>query len=48
MAAMMVIIQNPKLMGRFRGRQWLILLGWLGTALMAAAVVAMTWSFVKG
>jgi len=48
MAAMMVIIQNPKLMGRFRGGQWLILLGWLGTALMATAVVAMTWSFVKG
>jgi Mn2+/Fe2+ NRAMP family transporter len=47
MAAMMLIIQNPKLMGRFRGRQWLILLGWLGTLLMAAAVVAMTWSFVK-
>jgi Mn2+/Fe2+ NRAMP family transporter len=48
MAAMMVIIQNAKLMGRFRGRPWLIFLGWLGTALMAAAVVAMTWSFVKG
>src|SRR6476469_5678388 len=48
MAMMMMIVANRKLMGRFRARTWLIALGWLGTALMALAVVAMIWSFLAG
>jgi hypothetical protein len=35
-------------MGRFRARTWLIVLGWLGTALMALAVVALFWSLLAG
>jgi hypothetical protein len=35
-------------MGRFRARTWLIALGWLGTALMALAVMALFWSFLAG
>jgi NRAMP (natural resistance-associated macrophage protein)-like metal ion transporter len=41
MAMMMVIVVHSRLMGRFRARSWLIALGWLGTALMAAAVIAL-------
>jgi Mn2+/Fe2+ NRAMP family transporter len=48
MAMMMVIVANRKLMGRFRARTWLIALGWLGTALMALAVMALFWSFLAG
>ncbi|NPU67507.1 divalent metal cation transporter [Bradyrhizobium sp. 83012] len=48
MAMMMVIVTNADLMGRFRGRSWLIALGWIGTAIMAIAVVALLWSFVTG
>jgi NRAMP (natural resistance-associated macrophage protein)-like metal ion transporter len=44
MAMMMVIVANSKLMGRFRAQSWLIALGWIGTGLMALAVVALTWS----
>lgn len=44
MAMMMAIVSNEKLMGRFRARFWLVILGWLGTALMAIAVVALFWS----
>ena len=46
MAMMMVIVANPGLMGRFRAGPWLTALGWIGTALMALAVVAMIWSFL--
>ena len=46
MAMMMVIVANEPLMGRFKARPWLVALGWLGTALMAAAVVALFWSFM--
>src|SRR6201999_4493506 len=35
MAMMMVIVGNKRLMGRFKARRWLIVLGWLGTGLMA-------------
>jgi hypothetical protein len=35
-------------MGRFKAKPWLIGVGWLGTALMALAVVALFWSFWKG
>ncbi len=48
MAMMMMIVANRKLMGRFRARTWLIALGWLGTALMALAVIALFWSFLAG
>lgn len=48
MAMMMVIVSNAKLMGRFRARSWLIALGWIGTAIMAIAVLALLWSFVAG
>ncbi|MGJ4888075.1 NRAMP family divalent metal transporter [Bradyrhizobium sp. HKCCYLRH3099] len=48
MAMMMVIVSNRGLMGRFRGRSWLIALGWIGTGIMAVAVLALLWSFVTG
>ena len=48
MAMMMVIVANPKLMGRFKASRRLIILGWIGTALMALAVVALFWSFFAG
>lgn len=48
MAMMMIIVSNSKLMGRFKASPWITALGWLGTALMAAAVVALLWSFWKG
>jgi len=41
MAMMMAIVANSKLMGRFRARKWLVVLGWLGTMLMALAVIAL-------
>jgi len=46
MAMMMVIVANAGLMGRFKASTRLIVLGWLGTGLMAVAVVALFWSFV--
>jgi NRAMP (natural resistance-associated macrophage protein)-like metal ion transporter len=46
MAMMMTIVANSNLMGRFKARPWLVGLGWVGTALMAMAVVALFWSFV--
>ena len=48
MAMMMVIVANSRLMGRFRAKSWLVWLGWMGTGLMALAVVALTWSFFTG
>jgi Mn2+/Fe2+ NRAMP family transporter len=48
MAMMMVIVANSRLMGKFRARPWLIALGWLGTALMALAVLALFGSFLTG
>jgi Mn2+/Fe2+ NRAMP family transporter len=41
MIAMMLIVTNRTIMKRFRARPWLVFLGWLGTALMAVAVVAL-------
>jgi NRAMP (natural resistance-associated macrophage protein)-like metal ion transporter len=46
MAMMMVIVSNPQAMGRFKARSWLVALGWIGTALMGVAVVALFWSFL--
>ncbi len=41
MAMMMVIVSNARLMGRFKARTWLVALGWVGTAIMAVAVIAL-------
>jgi len=48
MAMMMVIVGNARLMGRFKANPWLIALGWIGTGLMAFAVIALFWSFLGG
>jgi NRAMP (natural resistance-associated macrophage protein)-like metal ion transporter len=48
MAMMMVIVANPKLMGRFKARTRLVALGWLGTAIMGVAVIALFWSTLAG
>jgi NRAMP (natural resistance-associated macrophage protein)-like metal ion transporter len=48
MAMMMVIVANSRLMGRFRAKSWLVWLGWIGTGLMALAVIALGWSFFAG
>jgi Mn2+/Fe2+ NRAMP family transporter len=48
MAMMMVIVANAGLMGRFKASRRLIVLGWIGTGLMAMAVVALFWSFFAG
>ena len=44
MIAMMIIISKVDLMGRFKGKRWLLGFGWGGTALMAIAVIALVWS----
>lgn len=41
MVMMMLIVSNARLMGKFRARPWVIGLGWLGTAIMTAAVLAL-------
>jgi Mn2+/Fe2+ NRAMP family transporter len=48
MAMMMVIVANAQLMGRFKAKSWLIALGWIGTALMAVAVIALFWASLAG
>ena len=48
MGMMMIIVANAGLMGRFKAKPWLIGLGWGGTALMALAVGALFWSFIRG
>jgi NRAMP (natural resistance-associated macrophage protein)-like metal ion transporter len=48
MAMMMVIVGNSKLMGRFKATPRLTALGWIGTGLMALAVMALFWSFLAG
>jgi Mn2+/Fe2+ NRAMP family transporter len=48
MAMMMAIVSNLKLMGRFKARPWLVALGWIGTAIMGIAVIALFVSFVAG
>jgi NRAMP (natural resistance-associated macrophage protein)-like metal ion transporter len=47
MAMMMAIVANLRLMGRFKARLWLVVLGWVGTAIMAVAVFALFGSFVR-
>ena len=46
MAAMMLVVTNREIMGKYRARTSLVVLGWLGTGLMAAAVLAMIWTSV--
>ncbi len=41
MAAMMIMVSRPKLMGKFVAAPWQLLLGWSATAIMAAAVIMM-------
>ncbi|MBR0953310.1 NRAMP family divalent metal transporter [Bradyrhizobium canariense] len=48
MAMMMLIVSSKAIMGRFRARSWLVALGWLGTALMALAVLALLGSSAIG
>jgi NRAMP (natural resistance-associated macrophage protein)-like metal ion transporter len=48
MAMMMVIVGNAELMGRFKASRRLTVLGWIGTALMAVAVIALFCSFIIG
>ncbi len=43
MVAMMIVVGSRKLMGQFRAGIGLSLLGWLSTAVMAAATAAMVW-----
>jgi Mn2+/Fe2+ NRAMP family transporter len=45
---MMVIVANAGLMGRFKAKYRLIVLGWIGTGLMGLAVVALIGSFFFG
>jgi NRAMP (natural resistance-associated macrophage protein)-like metal ion transporter len=48
MAMMMVIVANAALMGRFKATPRLIALGWIGTGIMAIAVIALFWSSLAG
>src|SRR5437899_5007571 len=48
MAMIMLIVSNGTIMGRFKARSWLVTLGWLGTALMALAVLALLGSSAIG
>lgn len=48
MAMMMLIVSSEAIMRRFRARSWLVALGWLGTALMALAVLALLGSTLVG
>jgi Mn2+/Fe2+ NRAMP family transporter len=41
MVAMMIVASRPAQMGRFVAAPWQRLLGWLATAIMAAAAIAM-------
>ena len=48
MAMMMVIVANAGLMARFKAGRRLAILGWIGTAVMAVAVIALFASFLIG
>ena len=45
---LMVIVANSKLMGLFKARTWLVVLGWFGTAIMNVAIIALSWSAFAG
>jgi NRAMP (natural resistance-associated macrophage protein)-like metal ion transporter len=46
MTFMMLIVTSENAMGRFRARRWLAITGWCATAIMSAAVIAMTISML--
>uniref|UniRef100_A0A939MF21 Divalent metal cation transporter n=1 Tax=Bradyrhizobium barranii subsp. barranii TaxID=2823807 RepID=A0A939MF21_9BRAD len=48
MAMMMLIVSSRAIMGRFKARSRLVALGWLGTAIMALAVLALLGSSAIG
>jgi NRAMP (natural resistance-associated macrophage protein)-like metal ion transporter len=48
MAMMMLVVSDNRLMGRFKARPWLVVLGWLGTLVMGLAVVALFGSYLIG
>jgi len=48
MAMMMLIVSSEPIMRRFKARSSLVALGWLGTALMALAVLALVGASVAG
>lgn len=48
MIIMMLMASNTKVMGRFVINRWLAGLGWLCTAMMALAVIAMFWTMLRG
>ncbi len=48
MAMMMIIVTNAELMGRFKASRRLTVLGWVGTALMTVAVIALFGSLLIG
>jgi NRAMP (natural resistance-associated macrophage protein)-like metal ion transporter len=48
MVVMMLIVADLTLMGRFKARPWLLVVGWAGTGLMALAVIAMAGFSVWG
>src|SRR6202171_1748810 len=48
MAVMMIVISKTNLMGRFKGKPWLLGFGWGGTGLMALAVIALIGSSLAG
>ena len=43
-----MMVPFETIMGRFKARRWLVVLGWLGTALMALAVLALLGSSAMG
>jgi Mn2+/Fe2+ NRAMP family transporter len=48
MTIMMALITSPSVMGRFRARRWLALVGWAATALMGLVVTGLILSFLIG
>jgi Mn2+/Fe2+ NRAMP family transporter len=48
MAIMMALITSSSVMGRFRARRWLALVGWAATVLMGLVVAALILSFLIG
>ena len=46
MVVMMILGSQPKIMGHFVIGRRLRVMGWLATAIMAAAVVAMGWTLL--
>ena len=43
-AALILLASDPSVVGRARPRQWMLIAGWLGVALILACVAALAWS----